>query len=202
MNKIFSLCLSFSLCLLLAGALDAGAAETAACMQGDADNDGSLTCSEAKNLASERFTAMDTSKNNALSMDEMETGMTAIHKVMDSNGDRLVNVQEYVTYWCGAAPKNGGRSARGNKQPQFSKMDRNRDGKISTEECVALWTVRFRDADDNRDGKLTSREYVQSVIIWFADMDPNRDSAVTMSEWKSYWIGKCQAEKTRKSLGR
>jgi Ca2+-binding EF-hand superfamily protein len=199
MNKIFSLCLSLSLCLLLAGALDARVTEAVPCMQGDADNDGSITCSEAKNFASERFEAMDTGKNNTLSMDEMETGMDAIHKVMDSNGDRLVNVQEYVTYWCGTAPKNGKTSARGNKQPQFSKMDRNRDGKISTDECVALWTVRFRDADENRDGKLSSREYVQSVIIWFADMDPNRDSVVTLSEWRNYWIGKCQAEKIKKA---
>lgn len=201
MNKILSLCLSFTFCLLLAGAIDARAAETAGCMQGDTNNDGSITCSEAKNLASERFTAMDSNNNGRLSMDEMETGMTGIHKAMDGNGDRLVNVQEYVTYWCGAAPKNGKKPGRGNKQPQFSKMDTNRDGTVSTGECVALWTVRFRDADDNRDDKLSAKEYVQSIIIWFADMDPNRDSAVTMSEWKSYWIGKCRAEKIKKTRG-
>jgi Ca2+-binding EF-hand superfamily protein len=125
-------------------------------------------------------------------MDEMEAGMTGIHKAMDTNGDGVVNVQEYVSYWCGAAPKYLKGSARGNKQPQFRKMDTNGDGSVSTAECVSLWSARFRDADENRDGKLTSQEYVQSVIIWFADMDPNRDSSVTIREWDTYWIGNCR----------
>ena len=192
MKKLLSLGLSLSLCLLLAGVLNAAAAETTTCMQGDTNNDSSLSCREAKNLASGRFTAMDSNRDNRLSMDEMETGMTSIHKAMDTLGDGKVKVQSYVNYWCGAAPRTGKASGRGNSQPQFRKMDTNRDGAISTGECLALWTVRFRDADDNRDGSLTSREYVQSVIVWFADMDPNRDSLVTLREWNNYWIGKCR----------
>jgi hypothetical protein len=103
MKKLISLGLSMSLCLLLAGVLNAATA----CMQGDTNNDGSLSCSEAKSLASGRFTAMDTNRDNRLSMDEMETGMTGIHKSMETIGDGKVKVQSYVNYWCGAAPKTG-----------------------------------------------------------------------------------------------
>jgi hypothetical protein len=195
MKKLITFSLSFAICLFLSGALTAAAVETATCMQGDSDNNGVLTCSEAKNLAAERFTAMDTSQDNKLSMDEMETGMTGIHKAMDADSDRLVTVQEYVSYWCGAATGKSKVSARGNKQPQFSKMDKNRDGSVSTGECQTLWTVRFQDADDNRNGSLTSREYTQSIILWFADMDPNRDSFVTQREWNSYWIGNCRTKR-------
>jgi len=191
MTKFVALGLSFSLCLTLAGTLNAAAAEPGF-MQGDANRDGSITCSEAKNFAVERFTAMDSTGDIRLSMDEMETAMAHIHKMMDTNGDRQVDVQEYVSYWCGVAPKKMKGSARGNKQPQFQKMDSNRDGRISSGECLALWTTRFHDADENRNGKLTPKEYVQSIIIWFADMDPNRDCFVTMREWNSYWIGRCK----------
>ncbi len=195
MNKLVSFSFSFALCLALTGALNAGAAECAAGMQGDADKNGVLTCGEAKNFAAERFSALNTNKDKRLNMDEMETGMSGIHKTMNTNGDDTVDVREYVSYWCGVAPAKLKAAARGNKQPQFSKMDTNRDGTVSSGECQVLWTVRFRDADENRDGKLTSREYVQSIILWFADMDPNRDSSVTLSEWNKYWIGSCRTAK-------
>lgn len=202
MKKHSFLGLFFFLILLLAGTLGAQAAVPEGCMQGDADRDGAITCGEAKSFATERFTGMDRNGNHRLNMDEMEAGMGGIYKAMDTDRSGLVDVQEYVSYWCGVAPTKLGRTARGNKQPQFRKMDTNRDAKVSQGECVALWTVRFRDADDNRDGNLTAKEYVQSVIIWFADMDPNRDSEVTAREWSSYWIGSCQAAKPKKSVRR
>jgi hypothetical protein len=195
MKKLISASLFISLCLFLAGVLSAVAAGTEGVMQGDSDKDGTLTCSEAKNLAAERFTAMETSKDNRLSMDEMETGMAGLHKAMDSNGNGTVDVREYVSYWCGSTPQNLEASAHGNKQPQFSKMDTNRNGTVSAGECQALWAVRFRIADEKRDGRLTSQEYLQSLVLWFADMDPNRDSLVTASEWNRYWIGSCKAKR-------
>jgi hypothetical protein len=198
MEQVFSRGLLFSFCLLLA--TSAGA--FAGTMQGDANTDGKLTCGEAQAQASARFTSMDSEKNKALSMDEMETGMTHIHKDMDADRDGMVNVEEYVTYWCGAAPtaKDKKASTKGSKQPQFAKTDTNKDGSISPAECTALWTIRFNDADDNNDGKLTGQEYTQSLIMWFGDMDVNKDSSVTVTEWTSYWVGKCQAEKMKKAL--
>lgn len=198
MERVFSRGLLFSLCLLLA--TSAGA--LAGTMQGDANNDGKLTCGEAKALSSDRFSKMDTGRNKALSMDEMEAGMTGIHKAMDADGDKLVNVEEYLTYWCGAAPETTVKTGKGNAKPQFKKMDTNNDGSISPAECVALWTVRFNDADSDNDGKLTPKEYTQSLIMWFGDMDVSKDSSVTVSEWNSYWVGKCEAEKMKKALDR
>jgi len=198
MEKVFSRGLFFSLCLLLATASGAFAGT----MQGDANTDGKLTCGEAKSQASARFTSMDSGKNKALSMDEMEAGMTGIHKQMDNDRDGMVNVEEYVTYWCGAAPSDSSKkaSAKGNPQPQFTKMDANKDGSVSPVECMALWTIRFNNVDDNKDGKLTGKEYTQSLIMWYGDMDANKDSSVTVTEWTSYWVGKCQAEKMKKTL--
>ncbi len=202
MKKISILGLSFSLGLLVVGALGVHAAEPMACMQGDADRDGAISCGEAKSFATERFIGMDQNSDRRLNIDEMEAGMGGIHRAMDTDGSGLVDVREYVAYWCGDTPKKGRSAVRGNKQPQFRKMDTNRDGTVSSGECVALWTVRFHDADDNHDGKLTAKEYVQSVIIWFADMDPNRDSEVTVSEWNNYWIGSCQTRKLKKTARR
>jgi Ca2+-binding EF-hand superfamily protein len=200
MKKVFTRTLLLSFCLLLAGA--AMAADTPCTMQGDADKDGCMSCTEAKSFASERFTAMDTDKSKTLNMDEMESGMTAFFKEMDTDKNGMVNVEEYVTYWCGTAPKTKKAAAKGNKQPQFKKIDRNNDGKIDVGECTAVWTVRFSDADASKDGKLTKQEYVQSLILWFADTDSNLDSSITVTEWTNYWIGKCQAEKMIKALSK
>ncbi|TLM98943.1 EF-hand domain-containing protein, partial [bacterium] len=65
MERVFSRSLLFSLCLLLA--TSAGA--LAGSMQGDANNDGKLTCGEAKAQSTARFGKMDTGKDKALSMD-------------------------------------------------------------------------------------------------------------------------------------
>jgi hypothetical protein len=71
---------------------------------------------------------------------------------------------------------------------------------VEPAECAAIWTIRFNDADDNKDGKLTRQEYTQSMIMWFGDMDVNKDSSVSVTEWTNYWVGKCQAEKMKKTL--
>lgn len=198
MQKVFSRGLLLTLCLLLATSTVA----LAGTMQGDANMDGKLTCGEAKAQVSDRFTSMDANKDKALSMDEMETGMTGIHKEMDTNRDGMVYVEEYVTYWCGALPAAKARktSAKGGKHPQFNRMDSNKDGSVSQGECAAVWTLRFTDADGNKDGKLTKTEYAQSLIFMFADTDSSLDSSVSVSEWTSYWVGKCQAEKLKKAL--
>lgn len=199
MKKVLTRSLFVSFCLILAGAAAALATDTPTAMQGDTNKDGAVTCVEAKALAAERFALIDTNKDGSVSMDEMEARLTTSFKEMDTDKNSVVVVDEFVTYWCGAAPKAKKASAKGNRQPQFRKMDLNNDGKISTEECVVVWTVRFTDADANRDGKVTKQEYVQSLIYWFADTDANHDSLTTVSEWTNYWIGKCAPEKTKKS---
>jgi len=202
MNKSFIRSLSLSAFLLLAGSMGvfAGSFST---MQGDCNVDGKLTCGEAKSQAMDRFQAMDTNKNKQLSVNEMEEGMAGIHAEMDANKDGMVNVEEYVTYWCGAAPKAKAAKAsvRGNKKSHFKKMDANGDGAVTSAECVAYWTVRFNDVDENKDGKLTKQEYTQSLIVWFADIDVDKDSSITVTEYNNYWIGACKAEKMKKELG-
>jgi len=194
--------LFLSLCLLMACATAAMATETAPSMKGDINKDGFMECGEAKAFASERFTKMDANKDRKVTMIEMEDGMTSTHKEMDTDKDGLVDVEEMVTYWCGAAPKGANAPKNGNKQPQFRKMDKNNDGKLSVNECVAVFTVRFHNADANKDAKVTKQEYIQSLIYWFADIDVNHDSAITATEWSNYWIGKCQSGKTKKASGK
>lgn len=194
--------LFLSLCLLMACATAAMATETAHSMKGDVNKDGFMECGEAKAFASERFTKMDVNKDRKVTMIEMEDGMTSTHKEMDTDKDGLVDVEEMVTYWCGTVPKGANASKNGNKQPQFRKMDKNNDGKLSVNECVAVFTVRFHNADANKDAKMTKQEYIQSLIYWFADIDANHDSAITTTEWSNYWIGKCQSGKTKKASGK
>ena len=126
-------------------------------------------------------------------MDEMETAMANIHKMMDANGDRhgqcsgicqlLVRCRTQENEGVGpgkhttAVPENGQQPGRQRYQAGNAWLSGRSASMTPTRTVTA---------------SLTSKEYVQSIIIWFADMDPNRDSLVTMSEWNSYWIGRCK----------
>ncbi len=78
----------------------------------------------------------------------------------------------------------------------FQKMDRNRDGKVTTEEHQVRLKEWLKELDKNGDGKLTPDEYVG---IRFAETDVNRDGSITLDDFIVFFIGKdalSQAEKT------
>jgi Ca2+-binding EF-hand superfamily protein len=203
MKRVFTGITFFTLSLLVAGTLIAGAASTPATLPGDTDQDGSVSCSEATQKSAGQFGKMDTNNDKQIAMAEFEAGTTKNFKAMDADNNGMVNVQEYVVTWCGAPPKDGKpskKTAQGDKKSLHKMMDVNKNTKVSVDECVTFWTVRFADNDENKDGAISKAEFDKKVVEWFSIVDVNKDGSVTITEFTDRWVGTCQAEKMKKAL--
>lgn len=193
-----------TLSLLLAGALSAVAAGTPSALPGDTNRDGAISCGELKQQAAERHDRMDANKDKSLTMGEFEAGITKNIEAMDTDKNGMVDVQEYVVYWCGAPSKDvktPKKARHGSKQSLHRKMDANGNGKVTGDECTAFWTVMFTDVDANKDGLITRDEYGNKAVEWYSEFDVNKDGSVTITEYADYWVGTCKAEKMKKALG-
>lgn len=81
----------------------------------------------------------------------------------------------------------------------FQKMDKNNNGKVTTEEHQARLKEWFKELDKNNDGKLTPEEFGGAR---FVDIDVNKDGTVTMEEYLIFFVGNdapAMAEKTAES---
>lgn len=81
----------------------------------------------------------------------------------------------------------------------FEKMDKNNDGKVTTEEHQARLKEWFKELDKNGDGKLTAEEFDGAR---FLDIDVNKDGTVTVEEYLIFFVSKdapAMAEKTAES---
>lgn len=200
MKRVATGAMFFTLCLLLAGTLSAAAAGN---LPGDANQDGSISCSEATQHATEHFDRMDADDDSRMTMAEFEAGTAKNFEAMDADKSGMVDVQEYLVTWCGA-PGNDAKpvkkAAKGNKNSLRKNMDANKNGKVTKEECVAFWTVRFADIDGNKDDSITMNEFDTKVVEWFSISDVNKDGSVTTVEFTDRWVGKCQAEQLKKAM--
>jgi Ca2+-binding EF-hand superfamily protein len=203
MKRVFTGGMFFTLSLLIIGALSAGAAGTPSALPGDADQDGAISCNEAKQRATDRHNSMDANQDGSITMGEFEAGTTKNFEAMDSDKNGMVDVKEYVVFWCGAPPKEAKtskKSTHGGKHSLHKKMDSNRNGKVTGDECLAFWTVRFAEIDGNKDASIAKDEFGNKVVEWYSETDVNKDGSLTLTENTDYWVGTCQAEKMKKAL--
>jgi len=200
MKKVFTGVLFSTLSLLLVGVMTAGAAGT---LPGDTNQDGAVSCSEATQRTTAHFDRMDADDDSSMTMAEFEAGTTKNFEAMDSDKSGMVDVQEYLVTWCGAPAKDikpAKKAAKGNKHSLHKNMDANKNGKVTSEECVAFWTVKFAENDGDKNGSLTKEEFDTKVVEWYSIADVNKDGSVTTVEFTDRWVGACQAEKLKKSL--
>jgi Ca2+-binding EF-hand superfamily protein len=205
MKRVFAGIMFFTLSLLVASTLIAGAASTPATLPGDTDQDGSISCSEATQQTADLFGKMDANSDKQITMGEFEAGTTKNFEAMDADKNGMVNVQEYLVTWCGAPAKDAKSSiktSQGKAKSIHKNMDTNKNGKVTVNECVTFWTVRFADNDANKDGSITKDEFDKKVVEWFSISDVNKDGSVTTVEFTDRWVGMCQAEKLKKSLSK
>jgi Ca2+-binding EF-hand superfamily protein len=197
MKRVFTGITFLSLSLLLVGILSAFAAGTPSTLPGDTNQDGAISCGEATQRATAHFDRVDADDDSLMTMAEFETGTSKNFEAMDTDKSGMVEAQEYLVTWCGAPStdaKPAKKATKGNKHSLHKNMDSNKNGKVTSDECVAFWTVRFADIDGNKDGSITKAEFDTKVVEWYSIIDVNKDGSVTTVEFTDRWVGPCQAE--------
>jgi Ca2+-binding EF-hand superfamily protein len=109
----------------------------------------------------------------------------------------MVDVQEFVVTWCGTPPKDTKPSKKvtpASKHSLHKTMDSNKNKKVTADECIVFWSVRFAENDGNKDGAITKAEFDTKVVEWFSITDVDKDGSVTTLEYMDRWVGPCQAE--------
>jgi hypothetical protein len=102
----------------------------------------------------------------------------------DDNKDGLLNIDEYI----------------GHVIYVFRQVDTNRDGFITEQEVMVVFTTAYRPqlfkaADRNGDGKLSVGEAVAAKVIDYFEIDTNRDGVLSIEEVLAYERAPAPAKK-------
>jgi len=156
----------------------------------DADGNGKVTVTEYQAYVSTYFQDKDADKNGKVDPAETLAASDKAAKAMDFNSDSFVTVDEYVSFFCGAAKAQPqAKPARaGAKKDSFRQADLDQDGQITSVECVAAKTTLFKLIDKNKDGKLSQQELADNARAEFRKADANKDGFVTLTEWVAFTV--------------
>lgn len=155
----------------------------------DADGDAKVTVTEYQAYVSSFFKDQDGNKDGKVDPAEKQAAAEKHAKAMDVNADSFVALDEYVTFFCGAQKAAPAKPAKaGAKKDSFRSADLNRDGAITSVECVASKTTLFKLVDKDKDGKLSREEIAQNARAEFAKADSNKDGFVTLTEVVAFTV--------------
>ncbi|MEQ1542302.1 MAG: EF-hand domain-containing protein [Novosphingobium sp.] len=124
---------------------DAQAKAEAMFTKSDANGDGKLDSADMAAKMGQRFDAMDTDRNGALSRDEFLTGHQHMRGADGHEGHKM-------------GKREGRRGERAGRGGMMRMADANGDGALSKQEAVGGALKHFDMADANKDGKLTPEE--------------------------------------------
>lgn len=177
-------------------ATGAGAAEKAVAngMRGDSDGSRTLHAEEIKEERRTFLLSLDGDKDGKVKVEEFISGLKKDFDTRDTNKDGVLIADEFVVYWCGKAalPRTGkGKPVKAAqlKGSMIKHKDKNADGKIDQNECVAFWSVRFDAADTNKDGKVSKDEFAEVMKQAAQRIDTNKDGVLAIEEYSVFWGG-------------
>ncbi len=162
----------------------------------DANGNSEITVIEHKEFWKGRFSELDANKDGKLTVDEFMKGFTnrSFHEA-DVDKDKVLAAQEYVAYWCGPYAK-ATKGAQGTSQTNLvANGDVNMDGKISKDECLAIWLTRYHNMDSDKDEKVTMNEFTAYIRKMFKDLDKDGDGYIILEEYDYYLSGKASPVK-------
>ncbi len=157
----------------------------------DTNGDGEITTVEHGAFWKGRYSELDANKDGKITVDEFVQGtIKQDFNNIDANKDKVLVAQEYVAYWCGSKAK-ASKDVKGKAQANLvADADVNMDGKISKDECVAIWLTHFNNADTDKNDKVTMAEFVEYIKKRFKELDKNGDGYIVLDEYDYYWSGK------------
>lgn len=109
---------------------------------------------------------MDSNKDGALSLAEMQQAALARFNAQDTNKDGFLTLEEIKAHWASkraekgkkAAPEKGAEKMAQHLQKRFEKQDTNKDQRISKAEVEAQVKAHFTAMDSNKDGLIKADE--------------------------------------------
>ena len=161
----------------------------------DTNNDKTVTREELNKASRNRFSEMDTDRDNLISATEFkhyfqqrrQNRRTKKYKMIDGDADGLMTKDEFLTFKYKRASE------------RFHGIDVDEDGIVSLEEFVAAKPRRhgkrfrtnrgkrfFSKLDTNSNGEVTRDESLAAWTNWFNRIDENNDKTVTMDEVKLF----------------
>jgi Ca2+-binding EF-hand superfamily protein len=157
----------------------------------DTNGNGEITVAEHGAFWKGRYSELDANKDGKLTVDEFVKGVTKQDfNNADVDKDKVLIAQEYVAYWCGSKAK-ASKDVKTKAQANLvADADINKDGKISTDECLAIWLTHFNNMDTDKNGKVTMDEFVTYIKKRFKELDKNGDGYIVLDEYDYYWSGK------------
>ncbi len=149
----------------------------------DANNDGKVSKEEFKGYMEKRFQRMDVDKDDTVSMDELaqyrrqqeNKGKKSKLARLDTDGDGSISKEEFIA------------SRIKQIENRFLKLDKNKDGKLTTDEFAKKknqYATLFENIDANKDGKISNEEKDAALERLFNRLDQNQDQIVTEKEIK------------------
>ncbi|MDD5234223.1 MAG: hypothetical protein PHG91_12590 [Syntrophales bacterium] len=149
----------------------------------DMNEDGVITVQEFRTYWRGYFKDLDTDADGKVTAEEFTAGMKKAFADLDKDGSGDLVAQEVIVTLCGADAKVPKKVKKGKR----AGIDRNRDKKISKEECAVFWLVRFNGADKDMNGKITMEEFLAGMNEQFKKYDRNQDGYITIQEIDLYW---------------
>jgi len=141
----------------------------------DTDKSGHMTVAEHNAGRTARFDGMDANKDGKLNKEEFTNGHGDWHDKADANKDGIVELGEYVTFFCGEEPKQG--------DPK-----KHQDSKKHYVDCVAHRHAVYMAEDASKDGKVTAEEHKAASAAAFDKMDKNGDQMIALDEFYAFQV--------------
>jgi len=153
----------------------------------EAVNDGETAAMQGgmmKKGKMQRFKDMDSNGDGAVTLEELQAYATKMHKSRDTDGNGVINQEEFKTQHPHAQERQKRR------QERFTQMDSDGDSTISKEEFQTFGTQRrqekaakrFAMVDRNKDNVISLEEMQDMQKQRFDRMDRNKDGKIDSSE--------------------
>ncbi|MDD4004344.1 MAG: hypothetical protein PHW69_03975 [Elusimicrobiaceae bacterium] len=153
----------------------------------DTDKNGVTTHEERQAGRKARFAEMDKNQDGKLSREEFAKGHLKWRGEMDANQDGLVELGEYVVFFCGEEPKKDDAAKHKSAGKHYT-------------ECVARRTAFYAEIDTDKNGKVTGSEHNASYDDSLKKMDRNADGIVELDEFYVFEVAADAKKPGRKKI--
>lgn len=201
MKKLFCVLSLMLLIVPVCFALEEETAQTTSIFERwDRDGDGRVTAEEKKARVEIWFAEVDIDGDGKITLDEKMAATDRMFDEADLAGDGYITVTEYLMFFCGETELEQEVKAKKTvlEKTGFKRHDKNNDGYITVEECVAVRRVIFEAKETDSDGRLSKDELRADAEARFNAADSSGSTYIVLEEWIAFYVGTEHGEPAKK----